>query len=178
MRNAIVVGRVSAMILLASCATASGQEPAKRDAKVGQYRLRLPATWPAPKQESKSPIIAIRKNKDGSKQIGEILASSLSGSVEKETSELIESVKKSPAVLSIDESGEFVTKDGVKGKKIVLGIKARDPNYGGPLVFYSIYLPHADGSCVTVKLRCGSADFAALRAEFDDLLAGAKKASP
>jgi hypothetical protein len=176
MRN--VPGRCSMLMLLACCMTASAQEPAKRDAKVGQFRIALPATWPAPKQDSKAPIVAIRKSKEGTKQIGEILAARLAGSVEKETAELIESAKKNPAALSVDESGEFVTKDGVKGKKILLTIKARDPNYGSPLTFYSIYLPQDDRSCVTVKLRCGSADFAALRGEFDDLLAGAKKAAP
>jgi hypothetical protein len=174
MRNANVLGPVSVLTLLLSCMSASGQEPTSRDAKVGEYRLSLPATWPAPKQ-AKPPIVAVRKNTDGTKQIGEIMAAPLTGNVEKEAAELLESVKKSPAALKVEESGEFVTKDGVKGKKIVLGIKARDPNYGGPLIFYSIYLPQGDGSCVTIKLRCGSADFADLRGEFDDILARAKK---
>ena len=165
-------------VIMATCFTVIGaaQEPSKGDATVGQYRLALPATWHPLKQDAKkAPILAIRKNKDGTKQIGEILASPLTGSVEKETSELIESVKKSPAVLSLDESGEFVTKDGVKGKKIALTLKIRDVNYGKPLAFYSIYLPQADGSCVTVKLRCGSADFAALRGEFDGIISGSEE---
>jgi hypothetical protein len=178
MRNAIILGQVSVLMLMVPCGNAPAQESAKRDAKVGPYRIELPAIWSAPKQDpKKAPIVAVRHNKEA-RQIGEILAAPLAGSVEKETSELIESAKKNPAAFSVEESGAFVTKDGVKGKKIVLAIKARDPNYGSPLTFCSIYLPNDDGSCITVKLRCGSADFAALRSEFDDILAGATKASP
>ena len=70
MRNANVLGRCSVLMLLVSCTIASGQEPAKRDAKVGQFRITLPATWAAPKQDSKAPIVAVRRNKEGTKQIG------------------------------------------------------------------------------------------------------------
>jgi hypothetical protein len=171
---------LSGLFLLGLSATILADDPAKgQDRKVdlGRYRIALPPTWPAA-NPPKDPIVAIRKkDKDDSRQIGEILASTLPDTVEKESAELIDSAKKNPDLITAEESGDFVTKSGVKGKKVLLTIKAKDPNYGSPQAFYSIYLPLPDKGCVTIKLRCGSAEFPALRGEFEKIVSGAEQAA-
>ena len=104
------------------CFRCCGRELTKspeRKVIVGCYRIALPTTWLAANYNPpKDLVVAIRKKeKNGAKQIGEILASPLPGSVDKESSELIASAKKNPEIISVVESAEFVTKDGVKGKK-------------------------------------------------------------
>jgi hypothetical protein len=151
-------------------------QPAMREVQVGRYRVVLPSTWQRFKSESpKVAMVVERNNGAKAKLVADVLASPLPGNIEKESSELIESAKKKPMVFSIQEVGDFVTKSGVKGKRILVSINAQDPNYGSPQAFYSIYLPQGDGTCLTIKLRCGAADFAGLRRDFEDMMAGAKE---
>jgi len=102
------------------------------------------------------------------------MAAQLSKSVEKEATEMAASAKKNAGVVTLLEAGDFALKSHIKGQKVLLAVKASDPNYGSPLVFYSIYLPQKDGGSITFKLRCGDSDLKLLKPEFEDIIAGAR----
>ena len=143
--------------------------------KIGEYALTLPASWERLKENGSKAGVIGRKIAKDKKPIADILSAKLTDTIVKESEDLIESVKKNPALFEILEKGEFAAKDGTKGKKVLLSMKVKNEKFGTPVHFYSIYLPTSDGACITIKVMCNSAQFEGLRKEFEDIVRNAKK---
>lgn len=164
----------AALLLLWSMALAAA-EPAETKIDVGPYRITVPATWKAAEQRGRNKrLIAMRfSDEKQTLRTGEILAASLTKSATEESDELLAGIKDKPEVGTLIESGDFVTKAGAKGKKVLIKLKAADMSYGSPVMFYSIYLPQLEGS-VTFKLRCAPASFETNKTDFETMIAAAE----
>ena len=140
---------------------------------IGAYTMQVAKGWTVTQAKPKKPgIVAVRLviRDKVKKQVAEILVAKLSGSVDEEWKEMSDSAKKQPKNFKVFDSGDLVTLAGVKGKQILLKLRAKDPDYGFPLVFHSIYLPQRDGTCVTFKLRCGTKYMTSLTKEFEAMV--------
>jgi len=103
------------------------------------------------------------------------MGSTLKGSVAEESGEMEKSAKQNPRVARLLDAGKFETHGGQEGRQVLIALAAQDPDYGSPLIFYSIYLPQSDGSSVTSKLRCGMPHFESLRKEFESMVSNVIK---
>ena len=143
--------------------------------RVAGYVMHLPATWENV-QAPNSLVLATRfaGEGDGKKKVGEILWGELSGTIERESTEMAASAARHSGAVDQLEAGAFSTNQGAKGVFLLHSINAVDPSYGSPQAFYSIYLPvSGSAGCVTFKLRCGISELKLLRKDFEDMLKGA-----
>jgi hypothetical protein len=175
MRHSIHLALIVALLLVLSL---SGRTQERANTvEIGEYAVTLPTSWQRLNVDGKKGGVIGRKIGGDKKPIADILSAKLAGTIVKESDELIESVKKNPTVLEMLEKGEFATKDGTKGRKVLLSMKIKNETFGTPIHFYSIYLPTSDGSCITIKVMCNSAQFEGLRKEFEGIVKNAKKRS-
>src|SRR5712691_6217397 len=113
MRQSIYLASNVALLLVLSL-SGRAQEGANT-VEIGEYALTLPASWERLKEDGKKAGVIGRKIGEDTKPIANILAAKLTDTIDKESEDLIESVKKNPAVFEILEKGEFAAKDGTKG---------------------------------------------------------------
>jgi hypothetical protein len=159
----------------------SGSEPAAdKVIVIGGYSITIPASWEKTDPDPKMPnTVAKRYEKKGEGKvcIGEIWAMHLKGPVDKESTELVDSIGGNSKISKALEIGKFTLQNGTRVKKVIVSIMAEDTNYKAPQIFYSVYLQKSNGSCVTFKLRCTESRFEDLRKEFEDIISKVKQAS-
>lgn len=141
--------------------------------QMGGYSFVLPPGWTLVKGGRANPGVIAHRYSAG-KKIGEILAATLHGSMDKEIKEMLDSAHSSKGSIHVLDYSHFQTASFLQGRRLTLDINASDPDYGGPLIFHSIYLPRRDGSCTTFKLRCGDSRKKILIPEFNAILRQAK----
>ncbi|MDA3873357.1 MAG: hypothetical protein PF795_05300 [Kiritimatiellae bacterium] len=144
---------------------------------IGEFSTTLPASWESVQEPDDKEVLAKRYIESGQRKvpIGELLGSRLKGAADTEAGEMELSAKQNPRVVRLLDVGKFEIQGGAVGRKVLIALSAQDPDYESPLIFYSIYLPQADGSSVTFKLRCGMSHFESLRKEFESIVANVKK---
>lgn len=164
-----------ATVLMVWSMSLTAGEPAPKQVDVGAYRITVPSNWMAATGRNKR-LIAMRfTDEKQTQRLGEILAATLAKSATEESDEIIAGIKNKPDTGTIVESGEFTTKKGAKGKKVLIKLNDSDAIYGKPNILYSIYLPQLEGS-VTFKLRCGEKEFEANKTDFENMLSAAEAA--
>jgi hypothetical protein len=167
-----------ALLCLVACGVRAG-EADRPKLVVGEFTLTLPEGWKLTQAKPETPgVVAVRYVDKAGVQVvvGELMAAELSGSVAKESKEMETSAKQE--VVKLTETGGFETRTGLEGRQVLLTVAVADRDFGNPFVLYSLYLPQTDGTCVTLKLRCGASRFTSLRGEFEEIVAGAQTNQP
>lgn len=159
------------------CFSVWSEEDILQTITVGEYTITLPASWKPVHEPEVKEVLAKRYVEIEQSQvpIGELMGSTLKGSVAVESGEMENSAKQNPRVARLLDAGKFETLGGQEGRKVLIALAAQDPSYGNLIIFYSIYLPQADGSSITFKLRCGRPHSENLRKEFESIVSNVIK---
>jgi len=167
----MAMGVLSACLLLAT--SAPRVLASESIVRVGGYSFGLPVSWTLVNGGRANPGVIAHRYSAGIK-IGEILAATLHGPMDKEVQGMLDSAAGSKGTIDVLDYSHFQTATFLQGRKLTLLINASDPDYGAPLLFHSIYLPRRDGSTTTFKLRCGASGEKLLVPEFNAILRQAK----
>ncbi|BCS97215.1 hypothetical protein DSLASN_28470 [Desulfoluna limicola] len=170
LRN-MVTGVLSVCLLLVASAPSALASDAV--VQMGGYSFVLPANWIIANNGRANPGVIAHRYSAG-KKIGEILAATLRGDMDKEIQEMLNSANSSKGSIHVLDYSHFQTASFLQGRRLTLQINASDSDYGAPLIFHAIYLPRRDGGTTTFKLRCGESRENILIPEFNAILRQAK----
>lgn len=167
----MVMGVLSVCLLLA--ASAPTVIASESIVHLGGYSFGLPPNWHLVNGGKANPGVIAHRYSAGIK-VGDMLAATLHGDMDKEIQGMLNSAHGSKGNIQVLDYSHFQTASFLQGRRLTLQINASDADYGAPLVFHAIYLPRRDGSTTIFKLRCGEINENLLIPEFNAILRQAK----